>query len=274
MYASDNRLASFIDRYAHAVAYSAYAYTLGTLSSKGRSYISNTCDHFGYFHRTLPPLVPKLETSQVLDSSAPIHIREPIATDGNISLLELLVIDNLVLRHNPKTILEIGTFDGRTTLNLAANSSPETKIYTLDLPAQTPSRPQLRTEAADLPFMPAATGRPKDVIRGERFLQSDCRSKITQLSGDSATFDFAPFYNSVDIVFVDGSHSYEYAVNDTQVALRLLRRGNGLILWHDYGVRWPGVTRALNEFFLGDDKFSGLRHIDQTSLVCLSLGGR
>ena len=40
--------------------------------------------------------------------------------------------------------------------------------------------------------------------------------------------------------------------------------GNGVVLWHDYGV-WDGVTRALED--LEQTKNLGLRHIRGTSLV-------
>ena len=42
----------------------------------------------------------------------------------------------------------------------------------------------------------------------------------------------------MDFIFVDGSHSYDYVLNDSRKALSLLRGGKGIILWHDY----PGWT--------------------------------
>ena len=87
--------------------------------------------------------------------------------------------------------------------------------------------------------------------------------RITQLHGDSATFDFTPYEDRCDLVFVDGSHAYEYTVKDTETAFRLKRPG-GVIIWHDYGV-WEGVTRALEEFERRTN--AGLKHIHGTSLV-------
>jgi hypothetical protein len=71
---------------------------------------------------------------------------------------------------------------------------------------------------------------------------------VTQLFGDSKTFDTSPWTGSCDVVFVDGSHAYSYVVSDTQKALDIVAP-NGLVLWHDYaGPRHaPGVYRALNE---------------------------
>ena len=65
------------------------------------------------------------------------------------------------------------------------------------------------------------------------------------------------------LVFVDGSHAYDYVVADTDTALRLVAN-KGMVIWHDYGV-WDGVTRALEE--IETSRHLGLRHVRGTSLV-------
>ena len=87
--------------------------------------------------------------------------------------------------------------------------------------------------------------------------------RITQLHGDSATFDWSPYAGRAGLVFVDGSHAYDYVRKDSETALRLAAPG-GLVLWHDYG-RWEGVSRALDE--LEAQRRLGLRQIAGTSLV-------
>ena len=67
-------------------------------------------------------------------------------------------------------------------------------------------------------------------------------------------------------MFVDGSHSYEYVLSDTEAAWKMVKPG-GLILWHDYDSRWwPGVTRALNQLQGRDPRFAALRHVENTAL--------
>ncbi len=39
-----------------------------------------------------------------------------------------------------------------------------------------------------------------------------CRFKIEQMFGDSATFDFSPHHDSVELVFVDAAHDYHNAL--------------------------------------------------------------
>ena len=88
--------------------------------------------------------------------------------------------------------------------------------------------------------------------RSGRPFPRSCRSawrpaaaRITQLFGDSATYDWSPHHGRAGLVFVDGSHAYDYVRADSETALRLVQPG-GVVMWHDYGV-WEGVTRALEE---------------------------
>ena len=188
-------------------------------------------------------MLPTVEISELVPEELPIQIREPVEADGNISLVEIAVISKLVKSRNPAAIFEIGTFDGRTTLNMAANSPPDTRIYTLDLPSQ--SKTELPIDRGEEKYID------KDAS-GARFIGTDCESKITQLYGDSATFDFSPYHDTADMIFVDGAHSYEYVLHDSRRALKLLRDGKGLILWHDYDkVWWIGLTQRLERTLYG-----------------------
>ncbi|CAE7374233.1 unnamed protein product [Symbiodinium natans] len=53
--------------------------------------------------------------------------------------------------------------------------------------------------------------------------------------------------NSMDIVYVDGDHSYEGVASDLNAWWPILRDG-GAMVGHDYTITWPGVVRAVNEF--------------------------
>jgi predicted O-methyltransferase YrrM len=96
---------------------------------------------------------------------------------------------------------------------------------------------------------------------GERFLGTSAEKKIRQILMDSAVYDYSLLKGKIDMIFIDGSHSYEYVQNDTRRALEMCAP-NGLILWHDYMI-WNDVTDYLNNL-------SGtlpLRHMRGTSLV-------
>jgi len=64
-----------------------------------------------------------------------IRLVETKKEDGNVRISELGIISLLAKRCKKDSIIfEIGTFDGRTALNLAINSLESCRIYTLDLP--------------------------------------------------------------------------------------------------------------------------------------------
>jgi predicted O-methyltransferase YrrM len=211
-------------------------------------------------------MIPQIDWTQLVPGNVRVAIRERGAgVDGNVSPFELEVISKLVKHFDPQVLFEIGTFDGRTTLNLAAHSRPGAQVYTLDLP-------RAGLAAAGLPLGTHDRKYIDKPASGLRFQGTDVAHKITQLFGDSARFDFRPYYCGVDFIFIDGAHSYHYILNDSQVALRLIR-GRGLILWHDYVSSghccWPGLVQALHELHAGDPAFRGLKHVAGTALVAL-----
>jgi hypothetical protein len=175
---------------------------------------------------------------------------------GNVTLGELAVLAQAAAGTIPGTeLIEIGTFDGRTTVNLALNAPPHCSILTLDLLPHQNTRFLL--EAGEERYVDKP-------LSGARFEQySQPAQRITQLFGDSATFDWSGHYGKAGLVFVDGSHAYDYVRADSATAMQLVE-ANGVVLWHDYGV-WEGVTRALEE--LEQNENLGLRHIRGTSLV-------
>jgi hypothetical protein len=202
--------------------------------------------------------LPQAGWSELL-ARRPIRLVETDKADGNVNLAELAILAQAAAAIPAgSTMVEIGTFDGRTTLNLAINAA-DASVFTLDLPAE---------ERALFALAPGERQYVDKPQSGARFRacgppwQAAAR-RITQLLGDSATFDWSPYDGRAALVFVDGSHAYDYVRKDSETALRLVAKG-GLVLWHDYG-RWEGVSRALDE--LEAERKLGLRHVRGTSLV-------
>jgi hypothetical protein len=211
-------------------------------------------------------MLPEVQWTELIPSNLAVAVRErDNGVDGNVSAQELEIISKLVKLADPGVLFEIGTFDGRTTLNLAAHSRAEARVYTLDLP-------RAGMDAVGLPLAVHDRKYVEKTESGVRFRGTDVEHKIVQLYGDSATFDYRPYLGKVDFLFIDGSHSYHYVLNDSWAALRLVR-GRGLILWHDYvswGHRcWPGLVRALDELHANEPPFHGLQHIAGTALAVL-----
>ena len=233
------RTAGFVRPWAFGLASAAYLFSVGWLKWKNRAAIVELCRHFGYSYDTREPVeLPQVNAESLTNSSALLDVREIDAVDGNVSERELVTLCRLVRDANPTRIFELGTFDGRTTLNLAANAGADAKVYTLDLPKNSISSSAAPIHAHEIRYADKERS-------GSRYEGADVAEKIEQFYGDSGTFDFSPYHGQIDFVFVDASHTYEYVINDSLHALKMLRDGKGTIVWHDYG-RWDGVTRALN----------------------------
>lgn len=56
--------------------------------------------------------------------------------------------------------------------------------------------------------------------------------------------------DGMDLVFIDGDHSYDYVKEDITTWQKKVRKG-GLLCGHDYSPKFPGVMRAVNECLPG-----------------------
>src|SRR5436190_18063607 len=158
-----------------------------------------------------------------------------------------------------RTFFEIGTNRGMTTWAVAHNN-PELEAWTLDVPpGSAPGDAALALPPDDHRFFAPAQC-------GEAFRDTTEAERITQLFGDSATFDFAPYTGKIDLVYVDGAHAYEYVRRDSENALRMLTE-RGTIAWDDYTSN-PGVWRALRE--LAGELDRPLFHVYGTRMVIYS----
>ena len=162
---------------------------------------------------------------------------------------------------NPKGFFEIGTFDGRSTLNMAINA-PDAMIYTLDLPAEDIRKATLEIHPWEEKYILKKNA-------GSRFSKKGLSNTIKQLYGDSASFDFKDYLEEIDFIFVDGSHTFDYVKNDTEWALKLRKSPKSTILWHDYGGDWKGVTEVMDKLYEENPVFKNLRRIKNTSLLIL-----
>lgn len=251
------RAVNFVGRYITAAGVALYSLTLGLVSPRQRSLLSHLARQGGF--PELPrPRLPVVAISAVTRDDTTVSLPFPEGADGNVTLVELLTLTRLARERRPAAVFEIGTFHGRTTRALAENALDAT-VYTLDLPADHPTK--LALVGSERTFV-------NKPVSGALFAGSPAAARVRQLYGDSATFDFAPY--QVDFVFVDGSHAYEYVLSDSRRSLAMLRGGRGVILWHDYA-EWAGVTRALDELYRSDAAFAGLRRVGNTTLAILEV---
>lgn len=261
-----SRIANFqrlLAAYVTSLALILYGTTIGMLRWhwRGRQFVISVLHFYG-----VNPLgswavtcLPRISSSALISTDAVVII-ECRNAEGNVTLEELAVINGLVKSVRPTRIFEIGTFDGRTALNLAYNSDDDCEIFTLDLPATWNGATQFALGNYD-----RALAERKEC--GSRIATSNltCKNKIQQLYGDSAAFDFGPFHGTVDMVFIDAAHDYRNALNDSQTALKLIGKRKGVIFWHDYknGCK---VVDAIRTFQLQHPDLA-IFHIEGTALA-------
>jgi len=170
-------------------------------------------------HLMFEDLLDRLELKKPREDIALEHLYEGHRTSGTISPLELHVIGTLCNILKPRNILEIGTFEGRTTLNMSL-VSPESTVHTICIPQEQCG-----------------------FVVGKYFKERPEASNINQIFENSQTFDFSAL-PPMDLIFVDGDHSYEGVVKDSDSAFNIVS-DNGVILFHDFDTCHLGNTKAV-----------------------------
>jgi predicted O-methyltransferase YrrM len=145
---------------------------------------------------------------------------------GHTNQVDLLYVAAIARLRGCRRMFEFGTYQGRTTYHLTfASENP--RVFTLNLP------PEVDSSVAR--------------FLGTWFKGTDREQFITQILEDSRSFDPSPYERQMDFVFIDADHRYEAVKNDTEKALRMLAPG-GILLWHDFAAKSPGVVRYIKEF--------------------------
>jgi hypothetical protein len=177
---------------------------------------------------------------------------------GSLTLLEMFIVMAATQIIVPRQVFEIGTFLGNTTLNLALNIPPDGTVFTLDLDVEHAGRANQDRADAPLTELHLASTASLD------FIGSSVESKIRPLIGNSTTFDFSRWRDSVELVFIDGGHDFATVKSDTENAFLMARKDKpSCVLWHDYLNRdYSGLTYYLDEL----SRQQQIVHIEETML--------
>lgn len=127
---------------------------------------------------------------------------------------DLALLKSLASRIPHCKYFEIGTWRGESVINVAAESA---KCVTLNL------------SASDM----ENRGWPPEYAGQHAFFSKNSK-RIEHVFGDSKTFDFNRLNETFDLVFIDGDHSHDYVINDTQKIVQHAIHAQSIVVWHDY----------------------------------------
>jgi hypothetical protein len=206
--------------------------------------------------------VPEVSLDEILGDRQPV-IRLAVMQyeDGMLPNDQAMALLSILVAEHPATVLEIGTYMGSTTRQMAENLETGL-IHTVDLPENF------------LTGNDTKQGLPKDDfhlikrrIVGAKFKGHACANRIVQHFADTATWNFQEAGHPT-FFFIDGSHTFEYCKNDSEKCFDLCG-GRGVFLWHDCDAAHPGVVRFVLEWRrMGRD----IKRISGTPLAYLKTG--
>ena len=157
---------------------------------------------------------------------------------GGARFEEILFIASIARHLDPRQVLEIGTCEGRTTINIARNCPSLVKLYTLNLP------PDDDLNSRWLPQDRFIYEETKARI-GANFRNTPYEEKIEQIYANSQDYSFAR-HAPIDLALIDAGTQSDYVINDSESCWKILRQG-GVVIWRAYNYA-DGVTMGVDAF--------------------------
>lgn len=149
---------------------------------------------------------------------------------------ELIELARLVHELSPKALLEIGTYNGGTFFVLCRVSDPCATVISLDLPGGKWGGGPQRFRG---PFIKRLTQRTQHsfILRADSHVEAS-RHQVADILGTA----------KLDLLFVDGDHSYSGVKRDFEMYAPLVRKG-GMIGFHDILKHPPEMECEVDRFW-------------------------
>ena len=129
-----------------------------------------------------------------------------------------------------KNIFEFGTCSGKTTYLMGLNSDKDTKIISITLSKNEISEVLKKKEDNEVSFRNIVN---ESIYSKFLFSGEDVEKKIKVIFQNSLEFNHQEYIGKMDLIFIDGGHTYSVVKNDSEKAFGMLSK-KGIILWHDY----------------------------------------
>jgi methyltransferase family protein len=185
--------------------------------------------------------VPVQDVFSEIDFVHSPKILYPLPRDLSIAAHELIILVSVVAHMGARRVVEFGTAEGRTALNLALHLAPDGEVVTLDFPP---------TETNQVGYF---------------YWDQPLKARIKQVFASVHSWDSTPYQASAEVVFCDACDQFEGLMAETAKAFAVVKPG-GVIFRHDYGSA-EGPTLFWNELA----KELPVRHLQNTTLLCLRL---
>ncbi len=162
-----------------------------------------------------PKGFPVIDMDQLVDPEQICHLGPMTFLDGGSLPTDMMLLAGLAEGIEDCSYFEIGTWRGESVANVASRAE---SCYTLCLTDE-----EMRS-----------MGMHENTIASHRYFSKDLKN-VTQLRGDSRSFDFATLNQKFDLIFIDGDHHYDFILSDTRNVFKHLVHDKSIVVWHDYG---------------------------------------
>ena len=190
--------------------------------------------------------LPVIELDRLIKNKS-ISLGPMTFLDGGSLPTDMMLLASLAEGIKDCHYFEIGTWRGESVAAIASRASSCFSLCLTD--------DEMR-----------ALGMHEKSIESHMMFSKDLEN-VTQLRGDSRTFDFASVKKKFDLVFIDGNHHYDCIISDTRSVFKHLVKEDGIVVWHDYGfhpdqVRFEVMAAILEG--VGPDRAGKVYHVAHT----------
>ncbi|MED4954416.1 class I SAM-dependent methyltransferase [Paenibacillus macerans] len=146
-----------------------------------------------------------------------ICIKDLTFLNGGSTVMDYFFLKAVAIKQRARTFLEIGTWTGESIASIAEVVN---QCISISLPD---GHPELYTVF-------------KEYCEKENFSRffSSRFHNITHFQEDSLQFDYSKIDKNIDLVFIDGDHSYRAIKKDTENIFDKCGYKNTIVVWHDF----------------------------------------